>query len=111
MNVIQSGIDERDEARLILHGDCQRMACSSNHARRKSVTDRPCLLVVGIDIDERKLAEKELTGCKRWSRLAMEAADAGVWDRNCWKGFTISDESLLEGKSGRCLHLPDQSTG
>jgi PAS domain S-box-containing protein len=67
---------------MLIHGDQQRMTWFSIHARRAVITDHPYLVVVGIDIDERKRAEEELIGYKRWLGLAMEAADSGVWDWN-----------------------------
>ncbi len=82
LNVIESGVDENDEARMFIQGDRQRMTWFSIHARRAIVTNQPYLVVVGIDIDEQKQVEEALTGYKRWLSLAMEAADSGVWDWN-----------------------------
>jgi PAS domain S-box-containing protein len=58
-NVLTNGVDENVESRVLLRGGPEfRWLLMTG--RRLMIKDRPCLVGIGIDITERKLAEEKL---------------------------------------------------
>ena len=59
VNVLTNGVDENVESRVLLRGGPEfRWLLMTG--RRLMIKDRPCLVGIGIDITERKLAEEKL---------------------------------------------------
>jgi PAS domain S-box-containing protein len=79
-NILLSGGDDGDELRMRLHGDAANLKWFSIRISRTVLADRTYLVIVCIDIHERKQAEEALGEHKRWLSLALEAAASGVWE-------------------------------
>lgn len=80
--VSDSGIEEADEARMYVQDDQKEFRWFTVRARLRVIAGRNCLVIVTIDINQQKLAEKQLEKYKRWLGMTMDAAKTGVWDWN-----------------------------
>ena len=107
LKTFDSRTDEITEARMCIHGDPNDTKWFSIHARRASLGGQAYLVIVAIDIDERKQVEEALFGYKRWLNLAMEAADSGVWEWNVVTDELVwSDEIWHLHGLGKCEYKP-----
>lgn len=85
-NIISFGSEESTEARVLMSGNPDNVHWFILHARKTMIDGQPFVVTVNIDIDERKRMENTLIENKRWLKLAMQAAQAGIWDRNLRTG-------------------------
>jgi PAS domain S-box-containing protein len=81
---IEEGSDngEADEARMFVKDTQNEFRWFMIHARLRIIAGRRCLVIVTIDVNQQKLAEKQLEKYKRWLGMTMDSAKTGVWDWN-----------------------------
>ncbi|NTU53860.1 MAG: PAS domain S-box protein [Chlorobiaceae bacterium] len=93
LNTLIFGSEESAEARVFKGGNPDDIRWFILHARKTEIDGQPFVVTVNIDIDKRKQMENSLIESKRWLKLAMQSAQAGIWDRNLRTGENIwSDE-------------------
>ncbi|NTU91732.1 MAG: PAS domain S-box protein [Chlorobiaceae bacterium] len=90
--IFQTGVDATIEMRTLHHarkGYQWRLVSG----KRINIDGRPCVLMVGTDINKQKQSEQALTESRRRLDLALESARAGVWEWNLGTGENFwSDE-------------------
>lgn len=80
--IMESGLEEAEEARMHTHEDRSSYRWFSLHAQRAEIDNRLYLVIVCLDINQHKIAESQLIQYKKWLIMAMESANTGVWDWN-----------------------------
>jgi PAS domain S-box-containing protein len=78
-DVLNTGVEQFVEIKVFLHGGPDyewRMI----HGRRIILDSQPCILTIGININERKRIENELIESKKRFNYALDAAHSGVWE-------------------------------
>lgn len=81
-NIMESGLEKAEEARMHIHEDRNSFRWFSIHAQRAEIDNRRYLVIVCIDIHQHKMTESQLLQYKKWLIMAMESANTGVWDWN-----------------------------
>jgi PAS domain S-box-containing protein len=110
LNVLNNGVEETAEARVIHHGKTD-YEWRMTHGRRIMIDGEPFVLAIGIDISGLKRAENELKGNKMRLNQALSAARAGIWewdlksDRNFWSDELWDLYGLERGSSEPSLDL------
>ena len=79
-NILHTGVDDGCEVRFFYLGGTHCLWLLIR-AKRVFIDDQWYVLVIGINITERKRMESELTKNQARFRKALEAARAGVWER------------------------------
>jgi PAS domain S-box-containing protein len=96
LNILSSGVEDAAEARFCIHGKQKNVRWYLIHARRTLIDKQPYILIIGIDIDDRKRIEDALIENKRWLGLAMETARIGIWDWNAKTNENIWSNELWD---------------
>ncbi|TLU82968.1 MAG: PAS domain S-box protein [Chlorobium sp.] len=88
-DLFDSGYVEAEEARMHTHNNQKRYDWFSIHAQRAVIDNRHYLVVVCIDINDRKYDETRLIGHRKWMVMAMESGNTGLWDWNVKTGDAL----------------------
>lgn len=78
-NILNSGTDNRSEVRIHPPGSDSAQWVATR-GRRIVINGQQCVVAVGMDINEQKRLEEELTESKKRLTFALEATNAGVWE-------------------------------
>lgn len=79
LNILNSGTDDCSEVQIHPPGS-DKAQWVATRGRRIVIDGQPCVVAVGMDINEQKRLEEELTESKKRLAFALEATDAGVWE-------------------------------
>lgn len=79
LDILNSGVDDCSEVRIHPPGS-DKAQWVATRGRRIIIDGQRCVVAVGMDINEQKRLEEELTESKKRLTFALEATDAGVWE-------------------------------
>ena len=79
LDILNSGADDCSEVQIHPPGN-NKAQWVATRGRRIIIDGQRCVVAVGMDINEQKRLEEELTESKKRLTFALEATNAGVWE-------------------------------